>query len=301
MSRNIIYLYNPISGTGKKSSLLQLIKEKTAAAKLNFELMETNATGDYALLRQKVIKENVTDIIVCGGDGSVSAIAGSLMGLDIRLGIIPMGSGNGLALAAKIPTRPAKALDIIFHGHASWIDGFYINNQFSCMLCGIGFDAQVAKDFAAQQTRGLKTYVRIALRNLFRAKPFLFGIDAGTNQLSTEAFFISIANGNQFGNNFTIAPQARLSDGKLDVVIVKKMNKLILPFAIIAQVTGLNRREELAEYIPKRNIIYFQTDALTILNHQLAPMHIDGDPKATSEKFTIKVIRKAIQLIQPLQ
>jgi diacylglycerol kinase (ATP) len=298
MSRKIIYLFNPISGTSEKSSLLKLIGEKTSAANIPFELMKTNARGDYSDLRQRVEKENITDIVVCGGDGTVSAVAAFFIGMPVRLGIIPMGSGNGLALAARIPTQPVKALDIIFKGNASWIDGFYVNNQFSCMLCGIGFDAQVATDFANQKTRGLKTYVRVSLMNLFRAKPFPFEVHTDTTNISTEAFFISIANGNQFGNNFTIAPQASLSDGKLDVVIVKKMNKFLLPFSVIAQVTGMNGRQELADYIPKRNIIYFPTESLTIINNKQAPMHIDGDPKQTSLRFEIKVVREAIQLIQ---
>ena len=117
--------------------------------------------------------------------------------------------------------------------------------------------------------------------------------------LSVDAFFISIANGNQFGNNFTIAPKASLQDGLIDVVIVKKMSKFLLPFSILNQVIGINTMHDLNDYADKKNIIYFQAPSLTIHNIHHAPLHVDGDPKETAERFDIKVVTKAIKLIQP--
>ena len=299
MHRKIIFLLNPISGTRKKYSLRDLITSKMHEHGLDFEISETIRSGDYTALRTRIENDRITDVVICGGDGSVSAVAKSLFGTGIRVGIIPMGSGNGLALAAKISPDARKAIDIIINGKASWIDGFLINNQFSCMLCGIGFDAKVAHDFAKQKKRGLQTYIKVSLINLFTAKPYQFHLNTSTAEISTEAFFISIANGNQFGNQFTIAPKASLADGMLDVVIVKKMNKLVLPFAVLAQITGINGQQELTEYVSKRNIIYFQTDKLSLTNPDNAPLHIDGDPKDTAGKFDVSVVRNAIQLIQP--
>ena len=109
------------------------------------------------------------------------------------------------------------------------------------LLCGIGFDADVAHEFAKQKTRGLQTYFRISTMQFFKSKPYPFEIHADDRILKTEAYFISVANSNQFGNNFTIAPQASMSDGLLDIVIVKKMNKIILPFSVFFQVSGNNK------------------------------------------------------------
>ena len=299
MIRKIIYLVNPISGTKRKSSLVNMIRQRTNAAGIAFEIMETDPLGDYTELKKRIEKEHITDIVICGGDGTVSAVAAALRGNAVSIGIIPLGSGNGLALAAKIPASPSRALAIVLDGKSSWIDGFYINQQFSCMLCGIGFDAKVAEDFAKEKRRGLQTYIKISLINLFRARPYSFEVETAAGKFSTEAFFISIANSNQFGNQFTIAPQASLSDGLLDIVIVTKMNKLLLPFSVIAQVTGINGRQELSDYIQRKNIIYFQTDSFTLLNTDEAPFHIDGDPKETSKRFEISIVRKAIRLIQP--
>ncbi len=299
MARKIIYLINPISGTRGKSSLLELIARKTKERNIDFEITHTNAQGDYDFLKQKIKKERITDIVVCGGDGTVSAVAAALIGVPVNIGIIPMGSGNGLALAAKIPTQPSRALDLIFNGKALFIDGFYINNQFSCMLCGIGFDAQVAHEFAKEKKRGLQTYIKVAAINFFKTNPYPFEITLKNKSLSVDAFFICIANSNQFGNNFTIAPKASLSDGLIDIVIVKKMSKFLLPFSILNQVSGINSIQNIHAYAEKRNVIYFQTSALTIENINQAPIHIDGDPKKTSAKFEIKVVAKALKLIQP--
>jgi len=298
MSRKIIYLINPISGTRGKSSLRELIARRTKEANIDFDILPTDAEGKYDFLPALIAKENVTDIVICGGDGTVNAVAATLQGSPVRIGIIPMGSGNGLAFAAKIPKDPSRALNIIFAGKASPVDGFMINDRFSCMLCGIGFDAQVAHAFAQEPTRGLQTYVRVTFRHFFSGKYWPFDIDVPSTKqhFQTEAFFISIANANQFGNHFTIAPQARLDDGLLDIVIVKKMTRLRTLLAVLRQV----RKGHPARSFPSNaRVLYFQAPSLRIVNSRLAPLHIDGDPQTTAPVFDIRVLPKVFQLIQP--
>jgi len=297
MPRKFIYFINPISGTEGKTILLKKIKERTLQQNIPFEIMHTNAEADYAFLKEKISTEKITDVIVCGGDGTVNQLANALLGVEVNIGIIPMGSGNGLAFAAKIPKKADRALDIIFKGRSQYIDAFYINGKFSCMLCGIGFDAQVAHDFAKQSKRGLATYVKQSTKNFFKAKPYPFGLSVDGNEFTTEAFFISIANSNQFGNNFTIAPKASLSDGLLDIVVVNKMSKLRLIWSVIRQVRmGQIRLYEDKKY-HHNEIHYFQTRKLILFNPSMAPLHIDGDPATTSDKFEIELINKAIRLL----
>lgn len=297
MSRKFVYLVNPISGTRKKDSLYSLIAQRTSFHGFEYEILPTVKSGDYSALRTKILREGITDVIVCGGDGTMSAVTGSLLGCNVDFGIVPMGSGNGLALAARIPRKWALALELILTGTASPIDGFYVNGKFSCMLCGIGFDAKVAHEFAGASTRGLQTYIRISFRNFFTARTYQFEIESGSLKFHTDAFFISIANSNQFGNNFTIAPQASLKDGLLDVVVVKKMNKLLLPFFIAKQVTGFNMLEDLDDKVSKKNIAYFQTTRVNIINPDSAPIHIDGDPVACADAIEIKIAPNAFRLL----
>ena len=298
MPRKLIFFYNPISGTKSKQALLDLITTTTSAANLAFEIQETNAAGDYRYLTKKIEEEGITDIVVCGGDGTVNQVAASLLQSSVRIGIIPMGSGNGLALAAGIPKNASKALEIIFKGKASPVDGFYINNHFSCMLCGLGFDAQVAHDFAKQSKRGLSTYIKQTVKNFFAARAYPFILDIDNKRIKTEAFFISLANSNQFGNNVTIAPQASICDGLIDVVVVKKMSKAKLLFALLHQVMMGQVTPSEKKY-KKEDILYYQTRSLSIQNPLEAPLHIDGDPADTSKHFNIKIIEKAFLLLQP--
>jgi diacylglycerol kinase (ATP) len=304
--RNIIYIINPISGTRAQKGLEKLIEQKTKAAGIPFRIFPSVSSGDYSFLLPIIKEQKETDVVIAGGDGTISQVVSSMMDCNINFGIIPCGSGNGLAYTVKIPKQADKALDIVFKRKASDIDGFYINDQFACMLCGLGFDAKVAHDFAQQPRRGLTTYVKQAVKNFFAAKTYLFELKINNTFFSTEAYFISIANSNQFGNNFTIAPKASLTDGLLDIVIVTRQNKLSVLLQTLKQVSGRNellQKESFGQIISliekKKEVIYFQTDKLSIINHSQAPLHIDGDPAETPDELNIEIIKKCFRLIQP--
>ena len=298
MQKRIIYIINPIAGTRTKKNLHEFIQKTTRDRGVSFHIFPSVASGDYSFLRPIILEERITDVVIAGGDGTVSQVVSSLMNERVNFGIIPCGSGNGLALAAKIPKEPGKALDIIFHGEALAIDGFYVNNQFACMLCGVGFDAKVAHEFARQPRRGLSTYASLVSKNFFSISPYRFEVESNGMQFSTEAFFISIANSNQFGNNFTIAPQASLADGLLDIVIVKKAAKPVLLYNLARQIfAGKIKKVESSLDEP---IIYFQAPSIKIKNTGNAPMHIDGDPAETPEELNIEIRKKCFRLIHPL-
>lgn len=299
MQRRIIYLVNPVSGTAKKDELEALIQKKTKAKFIDFDIIYTNAAGDYEYLRYKIAKDSITDVVMAGGDGTVNRVVSSLYDTGVSFGIIPVGSGNGLAFGAGIPKNCSKAIDLILKGNTGYVDAFTVNNQFSCMLSGLGFDAQVAHDFANKASRGLLTYTQQSLVQYFKAHPYQFQIVLNGFSFYTDAFFISIANSNQFGNHFTIAPKASLDDGLLDIVIVQKMHKAKLPFAILQQIRGNNELQQLVHDMSQKNILYFQTPSLIIKNLKLAPFHIDGEPAETKDEFKIELIRRCFKLIMP--
>jgi YegS/Rv2252/BmrU family lipid kinase len=296
MQRRLLFLINPRAGVQTGKPLTEIIQQKCVASKFEFEIHNSNADGDYEWLRKKIKEEHFTDVVIAGGDGTISTIASALLDLNINIGIIPRGSGNGLALAAGISKNPSKALDVIFNGNASLVDAFTINNQFSCMLSGIGFDAQVAHDFDKQQKRGFWKYTQLTVKNLAGVKTYPFKISSATNNLEAQAYFVSVANSNQFGNHFTIAPKASLHDGLLDVVVVEKANFILLLLRVIWHI----RFGTFTQNFKKRfGITYFQTDTLQIENSMKAPFHIDGDGKKTAELFDVKVIPKAYRLLMP--
>ena len=300
MSRKIIYIINPVSGTKFRNDLRKIIEDKTEEKGFAYNIFPSVANGNYSFLHSIIKEEKITDVVIAGGDGTISGVVGSLLNEDVNFGIIPRGSGNGLALCAKISKQPAKALDIIFNGKASAIDGFFINSRFACMLAGLGFDAKVAHEFADHPKRGLMTYAQLTLKHFFSIRPFRFQLKLDQKKFETEAFFISIANSNQFGNNFTIAPKASLTDGLLDIVIVTNQNKVSFLLQTLKQVAGWNVLESSSVITRKRGVTYFQTDKLEIINSSAAPLHIDGDPAETPDKLLIEVKKKCFRLIQPV-
>ena len=298
MSRHIIYIINPVSGPKTKKNLQQFIEKKTAEHKILFRIYPSVASGDYSFLRPVIKEQKITDVVIAGGDVTVSQVVGSLLDCDVNFGIIPCGSGNGLATTAKISKHRTRALEIIFNGKAAAIDGFYANDRFACMLCGFGFDAKVAHDFADQPKRGLGTYARLAIKNFLSMKPYRFQLQLQHKNIETDAYFISIANGNQFGNNFTIAPKASLTDGLLDIVFVTSKNKISFIWQILKQLAGWNKLQTTSLLNEKKGIIYFQTDQLNIINQSNAPLHIDGDPAETVTELKIVVKKKCFRLLQ---
>ncbi len=299
VKRKFIILSNPISGTKNKDKTISYISAKLVQLSYNFELLHTNANGAYQFVLDKITNDNVTDVIIIGGDGTVNTVMNTLRLAKINIGIIPSGSGNGLALAAGISKDYKKALALIIDGKPQYIDAFECNGQFACMLCGIGFDAQVAHDFAKQKKRGLITYTKQSIKNFVTAKAYSFQVEIENKSIEIDAFFLSIANSNQFGNNFTIAPKASLNDGLLDIVIVQKMSKLKLPLAILNQLRGRNKYSQLTDALANNNIVYLQSDAIKIYNKSKAPFHIDGEAVATEDVFNFKIIKSCFKLYMP--
>ena len=299
MKRKLLYIINPISGTRNKQSLREIIEEETKKAGFPFSIYTSVAGGDYSFLYPIIKEEKFTDVIVAGGDGTINQSINSLRKQGVQFGIIPCGSGNGLAFSAGIPKDPVKALRLAFNGKSKLTDGFYINNQFACMLCGLGFDAQVAHDFANSPKRGLPTYIRKTVEDFFTAKAYPFVLSAEGKEWQTDAFFISIANSNQFGNHFTIAPKASLNDGLLDVVIMTKQAKLGVVYNTLKQVLGFNTVKSIDVLDEGSSLIYFQTTDLKIINDGEAPLHIDGDPAVTMKEMSFRVEKDCFLLLYP--
>ncbi len=298
MQRKLLYIVNPISGTRNKQNLRGLIEQETKAAGFSFAIYPSVADGDYAFLHPIIKEQKFTDVIIAGGDGTINQAINSLRKQGVQFGIIPCGSGNGLAFSAGIPKDPVKALKIAFNGKSKLTDGFSINKGFACMLVGLGFDAQVAHDFANAPKRGLATYVKKTLQNFFTSTAYSFIISTKEKEIKTEAFFISVANSNQFGNNFTIAPKASLTDGLLDIVIMTKQSKLSVLFQTLKQISGFNKVQRVDIVDEHSSLIYFQTESLHITNLDEAPMHIDGDPVETIRELEFKVKKDCFRLVQ---
>ncbi|RPD50829.1 diacylglycerol/lipid kinase family protein [Paracnuella aquatica] len=297
MPRHLLFLINPISGTASKAGLQELIRQKMEAAGLSYAIRPTVASGDYSYLDNEI--GNYSEIIICGGDGTINSVVQGMRHHGLPFGLLPMGSGNGLALSAGISRNLPTALDVIVSGTPQLTDAFYIAGRFACMLSGLGFDAQVAHDFANAGKRGLTTYVQKIIAGFWSCGTYPFELEHGQSSLQFDAYFISIANSNQFGNQFTIAPRASLHDGLLDVVIMLRQSKWSVLLQTLLQISGRTQLQSVEQISADASVLYFQTDKLRIHNTGSAPLHIDGDPAETASVLDVEVIPGAFQLIYP--
>lgn len=305
MNRKLFYIINPIAGNGSRGSLRKQIEERTRKAGYDFECRDSAIDGNYDLIAHAIQSKGFTDIIIAGGDGTINQVVGALRYLELPFGIIPCGSGNGLARCAGLSTDPQEALDTIFSGSAMRTDGYTVNGNFACELTGLGFDGAVAHAYAQSATRGLNTYIRHAIKQFRSAPSYKFMVHVLGQAVSLDAYMITVANANQFGNKVTIAPYASLSDGLLDVVIVKKQHKLPLLWRAYQQLSGQNQplsgEDIITSLSDKRNqqdIHYWQVSAIEIENLDDAMIHVDGEATSRVEKAKIEIAPSVFRLIR---
>ncbi len=221
MTHPYLFILNPNSGTsigknssGVKARIQSVAKSNGSSAKILFTEERAHATE---LVREHMHSEKWGAIVAVGGDGTVNEIAKPLVGSDIPIGILPLGSGNGLARHLGLPLTLDTALKRLFEGKPSTIDSAELNGiPFFC-TAGMGFDAYVGHLFSQQKARGLATYVNVSFKAYWSYKPQSFRLDG----VEKQAFSLSFANAGQFGNNAWVAPQASLQDGLLDICTIR--------------------------------------------------------------------------------
>jgi len=279
------YIINPHSGASNKDKFLSIISLLKADPK--HVIWETTEPLEAVEFTKKAIQQNATKIIAVGGDGTINEVASVLVDSTIPLGIIPVGSGNGLARHLKLPLNYKKAFQKVLVGASIKIDVGYINNKPFFCTAGIGFDAAVAHRFATSKGRGLINYMKATLFTLFKYQPIQVSVNEGASE---KVFSLSIANANQFGNDAFISPFSNIQDGQLELVKIGLLNKLE---------AGI-----LAVRLFKKNIhhsknVHFQACAHASIHYaKNAPIHIDGENLLTdNELLKISISPLALTVI----
>ena len=290
--KRICFIINPISGRKRKKDIPKLVYERLDQEQFLIEIKHTRFAGHASQLSKEAV-ESKTDIIVAvGGDGTINEVASELIYTNTIFALIPTGSGNGLARHLGIPRSIPKALHLINSGKSIKIDTATINEKPFISLAGIGFDALVAKKFAKNHKRGFVSYFRIISKNFFKYKPKQYKIYLNDGEMiKTRALFITFANSNQFGYNTTIAPNAKLTDGKLDICMVQKPKVFELP--LIANLLLLKKIDKSA------HVKIVQSSRLTIKRRKNKVVNIDGEPVKLKKKLEIKVKPSSLKIIIP--
>jgi YegS/Rv2252/BmrU family lipid kinase len=279
------FIINPNAGTNKASDYTNLI-EKIRSNNSNI-ILETKGPTEATSLAHKAIQQGASRIIAVGGDGTINEVASALVNTNTPLGIIPLGSGNGLARHLNIPLNPLKALAFATNYPAQKMDVGKFNERYFFCTAGIGFDASVAHRFAKGSGRGFINYIKATLSTIFTYKPIQVAIN---NSDFRPIFSLTIANANQFGNNAYISPHSSVQDGLLEVIKIKKLT--------LFQATIIGIRLFMGNIHQSKMIEISSAKELTIKYLNNAPFHLDGEQLFTeTEDIKIQLLPAAIHVI----
>lgn len=288
--KQICFIVNPVSGIGKQKKIKSLIKKHLDKKQFDYQIVYTKRAKHATELAKQALEKKFDLIVAVGGDGTINEIAQALIVSSTPLGIIPMGSGNGLSRHFNIPHDPKKAIEVINEQHSQWIDTVKINQTAYIGVAGIGFDAEVSHAFAELEKRGFSSYIKVIIGELPHYKPKEYELVIDGKSLIEKAFLICFANSKQYGNNAFIAPHALIDDGYLDVIILKEFPKHATPKLVHDL---FNRHIEDSKYTIKLRC------QEVIIKKPLQYIHLDGEPMQFSEDVYIRVLPSSLKMITP--
>lgn len=293
VSGRVAIVVNPVSGTVSKEASARDVANCLQNTGLEVELLYTEGPGDATRLAREAVSRGVNMVIAVGGDGTVNETAKALCNINVPLGIIPMGSGNGLARHLGIPVDTDGAIDVIMNGFVRDIDYCTMNDEAFFCTFGVGFDAAVTHTFSKQHGRGLVTYLKSALMEYLKFNPAEYTINADGNVLTERAFLVAACNTSQYGNNAYIAPEARIDDGMMDITIVHSGNHITQALAGVDLFTGLINNNLLIETMRVKSVS-IKCNA----TGQIAA-HIDGEPRNLTDDAHIICHHKGLKVVAP--
>lgn len=287
--KKVLFIINPISGSGNRRSVYRDIRKYVSREAFDVSVCHTKYAGHASELAHAAVEQDYDIVAAVGGDGTINEVARALVHTRTALGIVPCGSGNGLARHLRIPMNTARALEIINKAQICRLDyGKIDGNPFFC-TCGTGFDAFVSLNFAAAGKRGPKTYLENVLKGWLKYKPEVYTIEDAEGTVQLKAFLIACANASQYGNNAYIAPQASMEDGLMDIIVMEPFNALEAP--IIA--TQLFTKQ-----LPKNSHIKtFRAKKITIHRAKAGVAHCDGDPMMMGKDIEVEMIPRSFNVV----
>ena len=288
---NILFIINPISGGKQKGQVPTIIDRHLDKERFNPNFLFSEHIGHAKEMAEEAVNKNFDVIVAAGGDGTINEVASVVVRYNKVLGILPLGSGNGLASHLKIPKNIKDAITIINNFKTDKIDVATLNGKLFFNLAGIGFDAQLSALFSNSKKRGFNGYFKIGLKQVLTYKPQLYLLNIDGVEYTRTAFAISIANSSQYGNNVFISPTASVTDGLLDVCIIKPFSLLKLPILTYVMLKAKAEESDMIEIIKGKSI--------TIRRQKPGPVHIDGEPLSLGEEIEINIDPLSLDIILP--
>ena len=281
MKQRILFILNPLAGVQRNIDLEGVAREHLDPESFDIEVKATEGPGHATQLAAAAVEDGVDLVAAIGGDGSMNEVATALVNKGVPLIIIPTGSGNGLARHLGIPMDIRGAIHLITEGRDIKIDVGRVGEKYFFNVAGIGFDGLISKEFARFKRRGFWTYVRCIMQNLLSYKAVQYKLSLDGKQIETKSKLIAIANAQQYGNNFVIAPQAKHDDGLLDVHVVSSFRKILSIGHLIKLFMG--------GYYVNHKIKAQRVRQLTASSPVALQMHLDGEATEVGKEVSVWV------------
>jgi len=289
MKEKILFIINPISGNKSKKDIPSLIESIFSDEEYDLKIIFTQFAGEATQIAKQQILKGFNKIIAVGGDGTVNEVASGMVETEAVLGIIPLGSGNGLARHLNIPLKSENALEFIKKASVRKIDFGKINDRKFFCTTGVGFDAHIGNVFSKLEGRGFGNYIKATVSEFRRYKPQRYEITMNGTTIMRDAFLITFANASQYGNNAYIAPDADISDGKLEVAILKQFPKVTAP--------TIGARLFLKNIDKSSYVETFQCESIVLKRSSSDVIHFDGEPEEMGEILNIKVVPGGLNIL----
>jgi len=291
--KKIIFIVNPKAGITPKSKVVIELLAGNIFPSSRFipEVVFTEHAGHATEIAKDAVKRGVDIVVASGGDGTVNEVACAMVNTGIPMGILPAGSGNGLARCLGISMNYALALRTIIRGNTKLMDVATVNDMLYTSIAGIGFDAHVAQKFSETFIRGMLSYLQIILKEFGAYKPLTYKLTIDGKSMEKHALMIIFANSNQFGFNTRIAPDAKVDDGLLDICVLKKMP--------VMQLLNVGYHMKMGTKVKSGYVEYFKGKQISIENITDSMMNIDGEPKMINTPIKISIKPLALCVIVP--
>lgn len=289
--KHLVFIINPKSGTDRAKEIKQSIDTYLDKEQFSFELVNTQFAQHGVTLAKEAAKNGAYAVVAVGGDGSVNDVVQGLSGTDTLLAVIPKGSGNGIARTLRLPLDTNEAIKLLNTGDVVTMDMGYANERPFISNAGVAFDALIAKKFAKSTRRGLMVYSWLVTKYMWLYKEWDWQITVDGKPITEKAFMVIVANGQQFGYNFKIAPMASYTDGLFDVIIVRKFPKILGGIIVLRAMNGSIAGSPYVQHLTGKEI--------TVTHPSLRLMQVDGDAHACSNSITFKIKPGAQKVIVP--
>ncbi|MEM1121957.1 MAG: diacylglycerol kinase family protein [Bacteroidota bacterium] len=289
--QKILFIINPFSGLTRKKNVPKIIEQNIDHRRFKVEIAYTQFAGHAIDLAKQGVARQFDVVVAVGGDGSVNEVASALIGTNVKLGILPGGSGNGFAMHLGLGRRIKKSVHILNTAKTITIDSGLLNGRPFVNLGGTGFDALVAYRAKQSTLRGLWAYTKFAVLEAWQYPIEKYQIIVDNQAVEMEALVIEVANAQMFGYNFVIAPQAQLDDGLLDVLIVKKAPKWRYLLSLWRFFNDSFHKSSLVKVYKGKNV--------KIIGEKPMPVHIDGEGYYLEEDLHFTMRPMSLQVLVP--